>query len=433
MSNNSITLDHTNQLLFVQPEGYEVENVQAVVQAHAGAAHTVNLLPGEHVAALGSGTGTLQSVHMTHAGAPSTFSGGPNYLNAPANAQISITVSTDGNRCTLTYRVRTTNFHVTWRRREALDFKIEPPPPLLELDDLAFDSARRTTVDDLNVFGRVDDWLRAAEQLSGEGGVHYSDQWSFYMFWINDIRYADRRHQGNEITTGDSTKTVNERETRTVIQEGPKLIASTSTSTPPVAESTTYVNDSDEDQSYTITYTDTSGSDSQLSVTKHASIDVGANIAIGGFGINASGNVSQDQTSSLTKNDSKSTSKENTVVIKAHKQLTVTTTVTTNTTVDTYETTIQLRGRLHQPTINVPAASGGFADIGQWYNIADLPNIGASTTQKAEFQLTTVTHQTQVAYHESDVPKPKKKPVPPKQPMYLPAFQGSQLNEAVYG
>ena len=240
----------------------------------------------------------------------------------------------------------------------------EALPPLPEAKEKAFDVARRTTIDDLNLFSNVDDWLRALEQLTTEGGVHYSDQWLYYMFWINDIRYADRKSHSNEITIGDSTITVNERETRTIVESGPTLINSNTTSTLPVSESTTYVNDSDEDQQYTITYTETSGEDSSLSVTKTVSLTVGASVSIGSFGINASGSVSQDQTTSLTKNDSKTMNKENTVTIKAHKQLTVTTTTTTATTVALYETVVKICGRLNQPTINVPSSGGGFADIG---------------------------------------------------------------------
>jgi hypothetical protein len=73
---------------------------------------------------------------------------------------------------------------------------------LLEVKDDAWDAAQLTTQGNLNTIDNVDECLRSMEALAGGG--HYEDNWSFFMFWINAIRYPDRKHQSNEITTGDS-------------------------------------------------------------------------------------------------------------------------------------------------------------------------------------------------------------------------------------
>lgn len=86
---------------------------------------------------------------------------------------------------------------------------------------------------------------------------------------------------------------------------------------------------------------------------------------IGDLRTNASGAVSHDQANSLTKDDTATESVDNTIVIKARKSLTIKTTVSTTSTIDMYQKTIQIQGRNDQPTINVPNQGGSYSDIGQ--------------------------------------------------------------------
>jgi hypothetical protein len=141
------------------------------------------------------------------------------------------------------------------------------PLRALDVSDDPWDSARSTTKNDLATIGNVDTLLSAAEQLTGEGGSHYQDEWSFYIFWINYIGYADRRHQANEITEGESNVMINARATRTVLESGPTLLSRASTKLPDVISLTTYTNNTDSDALYDVGLHDIEGTQSTLTVT----------------------------------------------------------------------------------------------------------------------------------------------------------------------
>jgi hypothetical protein len=244
--------------------------------------------------------------------------------------------------------------------------------------------------------------LQSVEALAGEGGTHYSDQWSFFVFWINDIRYADRKHHSNEITTGDSNNTLNARATKNVVSSGPTLLNSTSNKLPDNVSNQTLTNNTDKDESFTVSVTRTEGCQSNVTVTKQSSITVAANVTIEDFEINASG-----QASSQTKDTTTTATVQNTIVVKARTTLSIATTVSTASTIDMYQTVPQIRVRNGQPTINVPNAGGTFADVGQWYPLGALPNIGGAMMQTAEFKLTTVKKATTTHFMEEDLPKSK--------------------------
>jgi hypothetical protein len=109
-------------------------------------------------------------------------------------------------------------------RRAKEDNMATTTPSTAPIADPAWDAAPTTTTNDLNSIAGVDSWLHDAVEPADARFAHYSDQWSYFMFWINDIRYADRVGTGNQITTGESQNTKNARETRTVVEGGPHLV-----------------------------------------------------------------------------------------------------------------------------------------------------------------------------------------------------------------
>ena len=71
-----------------------------------------------------------------------------------------------------------------------------------------------------------------------------------------------------------------------------------------------------------------------LSVTNHVRWDVGVNIAIGPFGVSASGQMSQDELRERhTTNDTRETDTKFTITIKVDKQIVITTAKSVTATV----------------------------------------------------------------------------------------------------
>lgn len=282
--------------------------------------------------------------------------------------------------------------------------------------DLAWEVASATTVDDLNLLGGMDDWLR--EVGSVDRGDAYWDQWSFWMFWINDVRYANRKNTGNDRTVGDSQVTRNARETRTVAETVPQLVGKGEPfHTPGSTDVKGYNNDTPQEQVQEIKVTETSGQKITIDVSHKSEFSVSASVTVGGFGVNASGSLTDEQSSHTTKDTSQSTETSHTIRIPAHKQVQVTTTTSTTTQADVYQVPISLRGKNGQATLNFPQTGGHFPapfglpnqfgkcrnsydSIGKWINLKDLPNFGPRMSQPSVFTITTVTHITQISFDE---------------------------------
>ncbi|KAK5126070.1 hypothetical protein LTR85_011425 [Meristemomyces frigidus] len=274
-------------------------------------------------------------------------------------------------------------------------------------DDLPWQQARTTTKDDLDKFGNVDDWLHNAVEPIAAGAPTYSDQWSFFMFWINDIRYADRKGQGNTITTGESQNFKNARETRTVVESGPTLVASgTPLTTPGASNEQIFTNDTSSDFSRDYVTTLAQGTKSTISVSHQTQLTVGATVTIGPFSVNASGSLTDEQAKSTESDETTTTQTTFTINVSAGKKVKATTTTSTTTRTDVYEMTISLRAKNGVPSIGVPPAGGNFDSLGLWYALKDLPGIGPLTTQKAEFQLTQVTTRSDFVEEEKDLNEP---------------------------
>jgi hypothetical protein len=148
---------------------------------------------------------------------------------------------------------------------------------------------------------------------------------------------------------------------------------------------------------------------------------------IGNFNVNASGTLTKDQSSSLTKDNTTTTTKSTQTTVKAGKSLTVTTIVSTTSRVDVYRTKIEIRGKLNQPTLNVPPINGKFSDLGTWVAVDALPGIGPASEGFAEFSIKTTEKDTTVHLKEEDLPK--NPAVVKKLPAHPPAFK--RLNLAV--
>jgi len=267
--------------------------------------------------------------------------------------------------------------------------------------DDAWDSAPLTTQADLDKFGGVDQWLRTVEGAAS-GGNNYSDDWSLFMFWINDIRYADRRHQGNQITTGDSQNTKNTRQTRTVVDSGPTFIRRDTLATKGVQDTKEYNNNTDDDAEWDYNTVEEEGVHSTVTVTKQASLTVGGSVSIGPFSINASGTISSTDESTLTNDTTKTITVTHNEKVPARKKKIATITTQTVTNTDIYEVHISIRGRNNQGSINVPFGNPGstFDSIGTWYEVANLPGIGDATKQVSQFSLVTVSNNTDISYQE---------------------------------
>jgi hypothetical protein len=142
----------------------------------------------------------LHSIEVTRGGTV-TFTGLSTGVPAASSTEIGVLLGE--TQCTLLYTLLQSSGPVP----KSVQWNVSGLPRALfaehlDIKDDAFDLARRTTIDDLSMFGDVDNWLRPVEGVAA-GSANYSDQWSYFMFWVNDIRFADRKHEGNQITTGE--------------------------------------------------------------------------------------------------------------------------------------------------------------------------------------------------------------------------------------